>query len=198
MCDNRSKGKGLIEFGSYPFDEDGTVRPIKWMVLKQESNKALILSAFGLEAKPYNAMRKSITWETCALRKWLNEDFYNAAFTENEKKRIILTNVQNADNSKYNTPGGNSTEDKVFLLSIDEAGQYLLGDERKFIPTPYAVKKGVWTWDKGKCWWWLRSPGNYPACAADVGFDGALHDEGRGVNYGRSSICPALWIRLDS
>ena len=36
-----SRGEGLIEFGSYPFEEDGTGRPIMWTVLKREENKAL-------------------------------------------------------------------------------------------------------------------------------------------------------------
>ena len=94
------KGIGIIEFGSYPYVADGTKKPIKWIILKKEKNKALLLSAFGIDAKPYNEEYEDVTWETCTLRKWLNEDFLDAAFTEEEKKRICLTKVKNPDNPR--------------------------------------------------------------------------------------------------
>ena len=197
MCDNRSKVKDIFEFGSYPFEADSSAKPIKWIILKQDGNKVLLLSAYGLDAKPYNKKWESITWETCTLRKWLNEDFYNAAFSDEEKKQIITTNVQNTDNPKYNTPGGNDTEEKVFLLSIDEAEQYLTEFERRLPPTPYAVKSGASTWN-GNCWWWLRSPGDDPKDAALVGLDGRIHDDGSIVDGDIYAVCPALWINLES
>ena len=36
-----------IEFGTYPFEADGTKRPIKWAVLRQDGKKLLLLSASG-------------------------------------------------------------------------------------------------------------------------------------------------------
>ena len=198
MCDDRSKEKDIVEFGSYPFEEDGTIRPIKWMVLKQDGNKALLLSAYGLDAKLYNEEFKDVTWETCALRRWLNEDFYNAAFTEDEKNRIISTNVKNSDNPEYNTPGGNDTEDKVFLLSIDEAEQYLTEFERRLSPTPYAVKQGAAESYNDNSWWWLRSPGSHPYGAACVDAGGDIRGRNHIALRVKYAVCPALWIELES
>ncbi len=190
-------GEGIMEFGSYPFEADGTKKPIRWIVLKREKEKALLLSVYGLDVKLYNEKREAVTWETCTLRKWLNEDFYNDAFTEEEKKKICLTEVRNEDNPGYKTPGGNDTEDRVFLLSLGEAERYLpktFPRQRK--PTPFAKECGVSTYDGGNCWWWLRSPGDNPYNAARVNFDGYISDSGNSVNSSSRAVCPALWIDL--
>ena len=199
--------EGLVEFGSYPFDKDGSRQPIWWSILKRDGNKALLLSVYGLDAKTYNETRKAITWETCMLRKWLNEEFYNSAFTEEEKRHIQLTNVKNPDNPIWNTPGGIVTKDKVFLLSLSEAKRYLPTNiERQVAPTPYAVKQGVVKGWNSNCWWWLRTPGRNSYHAARVNIDGDIDYNGDGrlnvygnyLNYDEGAVCPALWIDLES
>ena len=193
------KGKELVEFGSYPFYADGVKKPIKWLILKRDDKKALLLSAYTLDAKPYNEKLIDINWERCTLRKWLNEDFYNTAFMEEEKAKIQLTKLKNDDNPKYKTPGGNDTEDKVFLLSIGEVNQYLLTEsERMVTPSHYAVKQGVCQ-GYTKNWWWLRSPGRGPVYAANISSKGYVSDSGNGVRYDNGgTVCPALWIDLES
>ncbi len=191
-------GEGIMDFGSYPCEADGTKKPIRWIVLKREEKKALLLSAYGLDAKPYNEEREDVTWETCTLRKWLNGDFYTEAFTEEEKKRICLTEVRNEDNPSYKTPGGNDTEDRVFLLSISEMEQYLPESlVRKRKPTPFAKERGAYTWS-GNCWWWLRLPGYFPTSAAMIHNVGVIYGYGSLVDYSYSAVCPALWIDLES
>ncbi len=182
------KGKELIEFGTYPFEADGTRRPIKWVKLRQENGKALLFSAYGIDVQPYNEKYEKATWEYCTLRKWLNEDFYNDAFTEEEKKRIRLTTVSNPDNPRYGTKGGNDTEDRIFLLSISEA-ETLLPEEmqRRLLRPPLAGAK------YGYLWWWLRSPGNNSDRAAGVSSGSDVSGDGNYVSR-RCAVCPALWI----
>ncbi|WP_410901694.1 DUF6273 domain-containing protein [Ruthenibacterium lactatiformans] len=67
-----------------------------------------------------------MTWEICTLRKWLNKEFINAAFTEKEKQLIPAVMVSADRNLDYDTNLGNSTKGKVFLLSIDEANRCFL------------------------------------------------------------------------
>ena len=43
-----------VLFGNYRWDEDGTVHPIEWKILKKEENKVLLLSKYILDVKPYN------------------------------------------------------------------------------------------------------------------------------------------------
>ena len=83
-------------------------------MLAIEDGKALIISEYGLDAMRYNTDVVDITWEECTLRGWLNDDFYNTAFTEEEQARIALTQLINDDNLAYSTEGGNDTDDKVF------------------------------------------------------------------------------------
>lgn len=44
-----------------------------------------------------------VTWETSTLRTWLNNDFYNAAFSADEKGVIIEQSLKNEDNEAYKT-----------------------------------------------------------------------------------------------
>ncbi len=170
-----------MEFGTCLPKKGGERRPIRWIVVKKEKNRALLLSADRIGRRPYNEERKNVTWGTCTLRKWLNGDFYSDAFTEEEKKRICLTEVRNEDNPQWNTPGGNDTEDRVFLLSIREAEKWLTWIERR-----------------NGDWWWLRSPGFLPHDAAGVDGYGDIHDGGNYVSNSYGAVCPALWIDLES
>ena len=77
-----------------------------------------------LDCQPYNTERADVTWETCTLRKWLNNDFYNAAFSVADQDRIITANLSNPDNAIWGTEGGNDTNDKVFCLNVDEIRKY--------------------------------------------------------------------------
>lgn len=70
--------------------------------------------------KQYHARDEYITWENCTLRAWLNDEFLATAFTEEEQRMIQTSIVSNEDNPKFNTEGGSETEDKIFLLSIEE------------------------------------------------------------------------------
>ena len=113
------KGLEVVHFGKYD-----------WLVLKREKDHMLLLMKDVLEpGEQYHEESRAITWEKCTLRKWLNEDFYNT-FTPEEQARILETHLENPDNEEYETKGGNDTDDKVFLLSLDEAEEYMTHDER--------------------------------------------------------------------
>ena len=153
-----------------------------------------------VDYRPYNASYTSSTWETCTLRKWLNNDFINAAFSTDEKAMIPTLTVSADNNPLYSTIPGNATQDQVFLLSIIEANQYFNTDsERQCKATEYAVANGACVnSSKGNCWWWLRSPGSYQKAAASVYSDGDVHERGSTVDLGDIAVRPALWIDLKS
>ena len=153
----------IVTFGTYAGE------PIEWQVLEvKEDGTCVLLSVKGLDAKPYNTERKDVTWETCTLRAWLNGEFYETAFSTDEKSRIVLSTVENPDNKVCGTMGGNTTEDYVYLLSLDEVSRYFhvdpysndncQSDALICFPTAYAKKNGAYTEEAGNCWWWLRSP----------------------------------------
>ncbi len=191
-------------FGRYEQDNDLTngKEPIEWLVLDVRDDKALLISRYGLNAKPYNAIYTDVTWETCTLRKWLNVDFLYTAFTAEEQKRIIKTMVDNRNsqgNSNWSTSGGNNTEDRIYLLSYQEAKQYFSSDmDRQCRPTAFAVTQNVWiNSGNGCCWWWLRSPGDGQNDSAFVNTAGSLGFNSI-VNYGILAARPTFWINLAS
>lgn len=193
-------------FGAYEQDNitSNGKEAIEWTVLDKDGMSLLLVSKQALDCKRYNTSYTDVTWENCSLRKWLNDSFFNAAFSE-EERALIQSTTLSADKepiSYTNTNPGNDTTDKVFLLSIYEAKKYFNSDEaRKCAPTAYAKARGALTSDDYKtpsgaatCWWWLRSPGNYQNYAAHVRSDGSVYYFGYGVDYDDVSVRPALWI----
>ena len=186
-------------FGSYEQDNNKSngQEDIEWLVLAKEGTKILVISKEALDCKPYNTSCTDVTWETCTLRKWLNNDFINAAFSADERTMIPTVTVSADKNPDYSTNPGNATQDQVFLLSITEVNKYFSSDSaRQCKPTDYAVANGAW--DSGNCWWWLRSPGYTQYSAADVYDGGYVIEGGNSVSSAYIAVRPALWIDLNS
>jgi hypothetical protein len=156
---------------------------IYWRVLDVQGRQALLISKDALESRPYNESAAAATWETCSLRAYLNGEFLNTHFSTEEQGRIVLSTVANDNNPEYDTPGGSDTEDKVFLLSIDEAERYFASDYDRSADGSYGTS----------AWWWLRSPGGALSRAASVNYGGSVDSYGDDVNLDRL-VRPALWI----
>ncbi len=187
-----------ITFGTYEQNNVGAEK-IEWKILDIRDGKALIISKYGLDCKPYNEKDKGVTWESCTLRSWLNGVFYNTAFTAEDRLRIIETVIINTDNPNYGTEGGNNTSDKVFLLSIEEVNKYFsYRDERKVTRTEYAEKQGAGGNDNGVSSWWLRTPGGGRANAACVNTNGDVDYNGIWVDSDKFVVCPVLWIDYET
>ena len=195
----------IITFGSYEQDnnlENGK-EAIEWLVLDVKDGKALVISKYALDCKQYNETYTSVTWETCTLRTWLNNDFLNSAFSESEKSKILTVTVSADSNPSYRTNPGNATKDQIFLLSITEAEKYFsYGSARECQPTAYAKAQGAWTSSSGtyagNCWWWLRSPGWSQNNAACVSYVVNVYYDGSNVHSSSYAVRPALWIDLKS
>src|SRR5574344_486799 len=80
-----------IKFGNYWQTNDKNKEIIRWKVLAKENGKILLISKYALDCKPYHKNSCNVTWEECTLRKWLNSEFINNAFSEEEQQIIVLT-----------------------------------------------------------------------------------------------------------
>ena len=169
------------------FGLDGDNEPIEWIVLDKEDNKVLLLSKYLLEEKAYNDEYVDVTWETCTCRNWLNSEYINSIFSKDEQESIITTDVINNDNIHYRTSGGGNTEDKLFLLSIEEYNKYF----NKSNQSVARYKNG----SSSVCW--LRSPGVIQCAAAYVGNDGGSSDAGDFVSN-KYGVRPALWVSINA
>lgn len=199
---NAAVGDKII-FGTYEQDNDTSngAEDIEWLVLAKENNKILVISDKALDCQRYNNIGGyKTTWALCSLRKWLNDSFFNAAFSEEERALIQSTTVSADRNPKYySTDPGNATTDKVFLLSINEAEKYFSDDQaRVCAPTAYAKadREHLYT-TSTVCSWWLRSPGSYPSKAAFVLISGIVNNVGCDVSFDLYFIRPALWISFE-
>lgn len=198
-----------IYFGNYYQSNSTTKEPIKWRVLSVKGDDAFLLADRNMDYQPYNTELKNVTWETCTLRKWLNNNFYNAAFSATEKSAVKTTVVVNEDNLEHRTEGGNNTNDKVYLLSAQEAmtlsygfPPYNMGEKaREAKNTKYineqGVNKGYGEW-AGNGYWWLRTPGNQKNTAAVVNFSGYIVMDGDYVYSESPYVRPVLHLNLSS
>ena len=163
---------------------------IRWYVIAKAETGCTLLSEKPVIKMPFNeaGYQTTGTWEDSSSRAWLNEKFYNT-FTEEEKALIAKTHNITPSNGEYGTPGGNDTDDYIFLLSADEANALDAG-----------VRKCGYWYDMDNQWWWLRSPGANKSYAAYVGNNSDhknIVDPAGDVasnNYG--AIRPALNLRF--
>ncbi len=195
---SRANVGDAVFFGYYEQDNDISDgrEDIEWIVLAKEENRLLVISRYALDCQVYNIEYSYTTWESCTLRKWLNNDFFCAAFPNNEeRKRIVEVTVPTDGNPRYDhVDSGNDVQDKIFLLSIAEANKY--DTARVCKPTAYAVACNVHTDVYGNSRWWLRSPGRTQGYAAYVDSDGEISYKGLYVDYRSFAVRPAMWIEL--
>lgn len=196
-----------IKFGFYEQDNitfNGR-EEIEWKVLAVDGNRALIISQYALDCKPYNNTFTDTSWERCTLRTWLNGTFYDSAFGADHRKMIVSSTVAADKNPSYGTSPGNNTTDKVFLLSIKELNEYFDSDEaRKCALTEYAKAQGAdasryySVGGKATCWWWLRTPGKDSVGAVRIRYDGSFGPSGTNVDVSSGAVRPVMWIKLGS
>ena len=183
-----------IEFGCWPND-----KKIGWTIIASEGDNILLLSTQVIDANKFHDKYEDTTWAGSYIRKFLNEEFYQKAFTEQEKRRILLRPVKAYKNPLYPTDPGEDTEDKIFLLSVKEVRDYL--EEKDLVmaePTPFAVSSGVEKDSKtGGCYWWLRTPGNAGCNVARVSGVGIILEHGFFASDNHNGIRPAMWITIE-
>lgn len=86
-----------VEFGKFEQNNepDTGAEPVVWVVAEKNGTKLTLVSKYCLTSMSYHTEQAEVTWANCSLRKWLNEDFINASFSEPEKK--ILMNVKHGE-----------------------------------------------------------------------------------------------------
>lgn len=105
---------------------------IEWYVIDYKDGKYFLVSKYLLTYHRYAESNYDRTWETSLLRAYLNGEFYDTAFTEQEKQFITPTVL----------PEG--VTDRVFSLSKQDVTDVVIdGFLVMGIPTDYAVAQGV-------------------------------------------------------
>ena len=201
---NKAVSGDLVYFGGY-----------SWIVLSvdEEEGKFLLLTRQLLAIMPmkYHGEKVDVTWENADIRKYLRDVFYEK-FSNEDRKIIQDTNVINSSTPWFDTPGGNGTVDKFFLLSLDELVKYL-GDSNQLAKKSWPYE-GVKDFSKpcfvsdeyndlhkainehGESFqYWLRSAGRDGTSAAFVRADGTIDLAGEAVTAA-AGVRPAVWVKL--
>jgi hypothetical protein len=168
--------------------------PVKWDVLSvDETGGPLVVSDMILDSRDYYHSESSRTinsvtvyannYKESNIRSWLNNDFYNLAFSSSEQSLINTTTVDNSAASTGWTPNTYAcanTNDKMFLLSYLDVTNTTYGFSSDALrtrqATDYAKAMGV-NVSLGRSYWWLRSPDYYYSYyARRVYYDGYYYD----------------------
>ena len=153
----------VIEVGSFEQDGDEAngAEPIEWQVLADEDGKKLLLSRYilmplgNIMYDEFPGDGVNYTWAECGIRSYLNGEFYESAFTDEEKELIAetsirttwrddcslgaeLVDVETISYESFGTEfsydvGKMITTDKIFIPDFDE-------DLAKYLK----VEKGDW------------------------------------------------------
>ena len=184
-----------ITFGAYEQDNNGSngKEDLEWLVLAKENNRLLVITKYIIDDLPFDytttTVLNSKTWDICSLRTWLNDAFLKDAFNDDELTRIPTVRVDADKNPEYEeTSPGNSTQDKVFLLSASEAEEFFASNSKRKSQCTAASGQKIGSW-------YLRTPGKYIEYATYVKEDGSINYYG-GVRITENGIRPAMWITL--
>lgn len=115
----------IIRFGKWDNN------PIEWLVLKEDDFGMLVVSKNSLFTAKFNNSSNNPEWKDSDIRKYLNGDFFDKAFSDIEKKKVMNAFLSDVD-----------SKDDVFLLSDNEANSYITRDDRRSISSQR---------------WWLRT-----------------------------------------
>lgn len=178
-----------VAFGNY--EQGNGQAPIEWIVLDRQEDRALLLSKYALDTMPFHEVEDwDVTWADCTLRSWLNGEFFDAAFSDEERAQIVQVT-----NTTANAP---DTQDSVFLLSLDELNAYFPDEESRIAEaTEYAVAQGGRvSRETGKTYWWLRIKATPDDAALMVRYDGAVNEFGDSMEAAIYTVRPAIWVYI--
>ena len=136
--------------GNYSTDADGNlyqavggtryyrVEPICWRIVSESGGLSYLLAEDVLYGGTFGT---STSYASSRVRTWLNNDFLNAAFSQQQRDLISTTTVDGA-------------RDKVFVPSKAELTS-LVSTARK--ATDYAQTSGMRNESNGYAYWWTRT-----------------------------------------
>lgn len=188
----------FVNMGYYEQDnrEYNGAEVVQWRVLAKEDSKVLLISKYVLDGKRQNEDGYTYNWKDCSLRKWLNDDFLNATFSALEQELISITTVPSYTGSSFETNPEYNTQDRIFLLSVDEVnGCFRSVQARVCQPTDYAAAHML-PQKNGNCTWWLRPLDCDEPNAVIIDQNGDFEEKLKhsvAVNWG---VRPAMWIDL--
>lgn len=188
--------------------------PVKWRVL--DPKKGLVISEIVIDSQPFNNYSLLCSkrfygdnilsyyannYEKSSVREWLNRDFYNTAFSEEEQNIINYTKIDNkAYDVKYSEYDSSATKEKLFLLSYEEvitsSSNFADSSARMALSSDYSRVQGLSLTSSKYKPWLLRSAGTGDYCVVEINSTG-WSDADRDTNCTAEGIRPAFCFNLN-
>lgn len=169
----------VITFGTY----EGS--PIEWIKIQEENKMVLLVSKYSLFSAPFNSNSNDGYWSNSTIRTFLNNNFFNESFTNEEKKQIVNVKLTDVNNCK----------DDIFLLSRDQMRSLLTQGQQSDI---LRLKQGNTLTSSSDASCWTRSYASrnngYPVWRLYNPLRNVYDFDDSKATYS-GGICPALWIR---
>lgn len=196
------------------YEQDGNLSSsegerIEWRVLNVEEDRVLAISEKILDARQFDSNdAQGADWASCDLREWLNDSFYNTAFSAADKEHVMMCMNPSYKNPDFKKITGPETVDYVFCLSIYETEEYV---RKSFVtmlaePTRYARDKiisapcstinpnEVISDPNAKRPWWLRTNGRDYWLASIILESNEIAYRGRVVTAEDIGVRPAIFL----
>ncbi|NLO12988.1 MAG: phosphodiester glycosidase family protein [Clostridiales bacterium] len=145
---DEAAGYTYVAFGRYPYEEDGSEKPILWRALREDGGGVYLLSEYLIEVSRLHSVAFGYPgWEEADLNGWLNRAFIAAAFSDAEAAAL----VEMPGLGRVSLPSSDDIKDKGLGFGTDES--------RRATGTPWADSRGLFFYrHKGHSPYWTRTP----------------------------------------
>ncbi len=206
-----SDGTKIVKGTEYWFK----CEPIEWKVLSSSEGTYSLVSSVLLDAHCYYSSLEDRTidgktihlnnYEHSDIRSWLNDEFYNSAFSLSNSiiQTVLVDNSASSAGYSTNKYACNNTEDKVYLLSYADYNNadYFADDAARCCKTTDWARASGAFYNMGSSYlgngyYWTRSPyAGGSNCARHVYSDGSIYWYSY-VSNSNNGVRPGIQIKI--
>lgn len=179
---NKDTGYTYVTFGNYPYEADGTSKPILWRFLETRDGISYLMSEYILHVSQLHSVAQGYPgWDKADLNAWLQKDFVEKAFTEEEAAALF----EMEGLGRVSLPSSDDVKNKDFGFDSDKS--------RRTIGTPYADAIGLFFYrHKGHSPYWMRTPSDRKHAHRSIKLEGNLGY--LGVTNSDMGSRPVIWL----
>ena len=208
-----------VWFGSYPIEgKDADPTPLKWKVIYDDGEYYTLFNDEVIFSGRYGGSFSAASWGDSEIRQFLNNEFYQKAFSANEQADMSSTTISFWSYTSGAGYSYDSSTDKVYILSTDEYMNPDYGFSESGAPSesriPYYNEKSAYLnvtthgnsvdeLDRvnHKTWVWTRDvhANNYGApMPTYVTTDGGIYSGGQTYSTWQLGLQPVIKVKKDS
>ena len=167
------EGIAATEVSAWKVGDKVTIGGYSFTAVAIEKDSTLLVCDTSVKTDAFHKNYEYTSWAECSLRAWLNGEFADTLKADASfNSELLITDTLVTAENYTSGLGECTTEDTVFLLSIDDVRDYKVG--------------GIGE----NCW--LRSTGEEMTHAAIQRADGSLHMTGYRADYPIAGVRPCI------